>query len=321
MSKRILKQLIAMGLFCSCVCADAEAFKVSIIKVVEHEAINAVVEGIKDELKGRGVKYDIETCQADPALAYQIATKFVNDKTDVIVAVGTTPAQCAFGFAKLGKPKAKLGQAKLVFSSVTEPTDIAKSFANCNTTGVSNFVSLKPQLELFKKLQPKLKKLGIIYNSGESNSISIIKKLEKECAVQGITLVKQSIQQSADIPQAITKLKTNVDAVFITNDNTALSGIPCIVQACDKVKIPVYVSDTDQVAKGCLAALGPNQYEIGRQTGRIIKRIQNGENINEISVEYPDTMELFLNKEKAKELDITVPADILKEAKCPDGKK
>ena len=80
MSKRILKQLIAMGLFCSCVCADAEAFKVSIIKVVEHEAINAVVEGIKDELKGRGVKYDIETCQADPALAYQIATKFVNDK-------------------------------------------------------------------------------------------------------------------------------------------------------------------------------------------------------------------------------------------------
>ena len=307
MSKRILKQLIAMGLFCSCVCADAEAFKVSIIKVVEHEAINAVVEGIKDELKGRGVKYDIETCQADPALAYQIATKFVNDKTDVIVAVGTTPAQCAFGFAKLGKPKAKLGQAKLVFSSVTEPTGIAKSFANCNTTGVSNFVSLKPQLELFKKLQPKLKKLGIIYNSGESNSISIIKKLEKECAVQGITLVKQSIQQSADIPQAITKLKTNVDAVFITNDNTALSGIPCIVQACDKVKIP--------------AALGPNQYEIGRQTGRIIKRIQNGENINEISVEYPDTMELFLNKEKAKELDITVPADILKEAKCPDGKK
>ena len=314
MSKRILKQLIAMGLFCSCVCADAEAFKVSIIKVVEHEAINAVVDGIKDELKGEDIEYDTETCQADPALGYQIATKFVNSKADVIVAVGTTPAQCVFKFAKLG-------QAKLVFSSVTEPTDIAKSFANCNTTGVSNFVSLKPQLELFQKLQPKLKKLGIIYNSGESNSISIIKKLEKECAVQGITLVKQSIQQSADIPQAITKLKTNVDAVFITNDNTALSGIPCIVQACDKVKIPVYVSDTDQVAKGCLAALGPNQYEIGRQTGRIIKRIQNGEDINEISVEYPDTMELFLNKEKAKELDITIPADILKEAKCPDGKK
>ena len=310
MSKRILKQLIATGLFCS----YAGAFNVSIIKVVEHEAINSVVDGIKDYLKDEDVTYDVETCQADPALGYQIATKFVNSKADVIVAVGTTPAQCVFKFAKSGK-------AKLVFSSVTEPNDIAKNFNNCNTTGVSNFVALKPQLALFKKLQPKLKKLGILYNSGESNSISIIKKLEKECKAQGITLVKQSIQKSADIPQAINKLKTNVDAVFITNDNTALSGIPYIVKACDKVKIPVYVSDTDQVVKGCLAALGPNQYEIGKQTGRIIKRIKDGEDINKIRIEYPDTMELFLNKEKAKELEISVPEDVLKEAKCSDCKK
>ena len=310
MSKKILKQLIATGLLCSC----ASAFNVSIIKVVEHEAINSVVDGIKDKLRDKDVKYDIETCQADPALGYQIATKFVNSKADVIVAVGTTPAQCVFKFAKSGK-------AKLVFSSVTEPNDIAKNFDNCNTTGVSNFVALKPQLELFKKLQPKLKKLGILYNSGESNSISIIKKLEKECEAQGITLVKQSIQKSADIPQAINKLKTGVDAVFITNDNTALSGIPYIVKACDKVKIPVYVSDTDQVAKGCLAALGPNQYEIGKQTGRIIKRIKDGEDINKIRIEYPDTIELFLNKAKATELEITVPEDVLKEAKCSDCKK
>ena len=141
------------------------------------------------------------------------------------------------------------------------------------------------------------------------------------CQTQGLTLVKQSIQQSADIPQAINKLKTNVDAVFITNDNTALSGIPYIVKACDKVKIPVYVSDTDQVAKGCLAALGPNQYEIGKQTGKIIKLIKNGEDINKIRVEYPDTMELFLNKDKAIELEITIPEDVLKEAKCSDCKK
>ena len=310
MSKKILKQLLAMGLLCN----YASAFNISIIKVVEHEAINSVVNGIKDYLKDEDVTYDIETCQADSALGYQIATKFVNSKADVIVAVGTTPAQCVFKFAKSGK-------AKLVFSSVTEPNDIAKSFNNCNTTGVSNFVVLKPQLELFKKLQPNLKKLGILYNSGESNSISIIKKLEKECEAQGITLIKQSIQKSADIPQAINKLKTNVDAVFITNDNTALSGIPYIVKSCYTVKIPVYVSDTDQVAKGCLAALGPNQYEIGKQTGKIIKRIKDGEDINKISVEYSDTMELFLNKEKAKELGIMIPEEVLKEAKCPDCKK
>ncbi len=308
MSKKMLKRLIiASSVLCNY--ANAYSPKVSIIKVVEHEAINSVVEGIKDELKDEDINYDIETCQADPALGYQIATKFVNSKADVIVAIGTTPAQCVFKYAKSGK-------AKLVFSSVTEPSDISKNFANSNTTGVSNFVALKPQLELFKKLQPKLKKLGILYNSGESNSISIISKLEKECEAQGIKLVKQSIQQSADIPQAINKLKTKVDAVFITNDNTALSGIPFIVKACDKVKIPVYVSDTDQVAKGCLAALGPNQYEIGKQTGRMIRRIKNGEDINKINIEYPSNTELYINKAKAKELGVEIPKEVLEEAKC-----
>ena len=302
----MVKQLIIAG---SLLCSTASAYKVSICKVVEHEAINSVVQGIKDFLKDEKIEYDIETCQADIALGYQIATKFVSSKSDIIVAVGTTPSQCVFKFAKSGK-------TKLVFSSVTNPDDISKSLKNCNTTGVSNFVDLKPQLELFKKIQPNLKNLGILYNSGESNSISIIQKLEKECKIQGIRLVKQSIQQSADIPQAINKLKNKVDAVFITNDNTALSGIPFIVKSCDKAKIPVYVSDTEQVANGCLASLGPNQYNIGIQTGKMIKRIKDGDNINTIKLEYPDKTELFLNKKKAEQLGIDIPEEILKEAKC-----
>ena len=110
-------------------------------------------------------------------------------------------------------------------------------------------------------------------------------------------------------------MKTKVDAVFITNDNTALSGIPFIVKSCDKDKIPVYVSDTDQVANGCLAALGPNQYNIGIQTGKIIKRIKSGEDINKIEAQYPNKTELYINKQKAIELDINIPEKIEKEAK------
>ena len=297
------------GIFAACVmCCSAFAYKVSICKVVEHEAINSVVAGVKDELKGKNVDYDVETCQADAALGFQIATKFVNSNADVIIAVGTTPAQCVFKFAKSGK-------TKLVFSSVTNPGDIAQSFAKSNTTGVSNFVDLKPQLELFKKLQPNLKKLGIIFNPGEANSVSIIKKLEIERQALGIELVKQAIQQSADIPQAANRLRAEVDAVFITNDNTALSGIPYIVKACNKSKVPVYVSDTDQVVKGCLASLGPNQYEIGRQTGRIVKKIMDGEDINDMPVEYPDKTELFINKTQAQKLGMEVPDDVLDAAK------
>ena len=103
--------------------------------------------------------------------------------------------------------------------------------------------------------------------------------------------------------------------MFITNDNTALSGIPYIVKACNKSNVPVYVSDTDQVVKGCLASLGPNQYEIGRQTGRIVKKIMDGEDINDMPVEYPDKTELFINKTQAQKLGMEVPDDVLDTAK------
>lgn len=123
-----------------------ETNKISICKVIEHEAINSVVSGIQSYLKkNKNLKYDIETAQGSPLLASQIAAKFVGSKSNIIVAIGTLPAQCAFKYTKEGK-------TQLIFSSVTNPAVISKSFENFNTSGVSNFVDIEPQVELFKKI-------------------------------------------------------------------------------------------------------------------------------------------------------------------------
>jgi putative ABC transport system substrate-binding protein len=154
-----------------------------------------------------------------------------------------------------------------------------------------------------------------VYNTSESNSISILKKLKKTCENKGIVLKEQGISRISDIYQATNKLAKTVDAIFITNDNLALSGISSIIAIANRNNIPVYVSDTDQVIKGCLASLGPNQYDIGVQTGEIVKRISDGEDINAISVAYPKVNELYLNLKAAKILGIEIPEDIKTQAK------
>lgn len=281
---------------------------ISICKVIEHEALNSVVLGIQSYLKNKkDLKFEIETAQGSPLLASQIITKFVNSNPNIIVAIGTLPAQCAFKYAKAGK-------TKLIFSSVTNPNVISKSFQNSNASGVSNFVDIKPQIALFKKIQPNLRKLGIIYNTGEANSVAIVENLREIIGDYAIELVEQGIQKSSDIPQAISQLSKKVDAIFISNDNTVLSGISYVIKISKLNKIPVYVSDTDQVEKGCLAALGPNQYEIGVQTGKMIERVLNGENISNIKIEYPSKMELFINLEAAKDLNISIDKEILEKA-------
>lgn len=265
--------------------------KIKVCKVIEHEALNSVVSGMTDYLMSQKEKeYDVsvETCQGNMALASQIIAKFSDSAADVIVTVGTIPSQAAYKFAKSKN-------TKVVFSSVTNPKDISENLKNSNITGVSNFVDLQPQLNLFKEIQPNLRRLGIIYNTGEANSVFIVSNLKSICKNMDIKLLEQGISKISEIPQATERLAKSSDAIFISNDNIALSGMENIISICNKNGIPVYVSDTDQVEKGCAAALGPNQYDIGVQTGKIIKRIINGEDINNIEIQYPTTTELYIN--------------------------
>lgn len=194
--------------------------RIRVCKVVEHEALNSVVAGMSDYLNSlKGKKYDIkvETCQGNMALASQIIAKFTDSRADVVVTVGTIPSQAAYKFAKAGK-------VKVVFSSVTNPDDISTDLKNSNVTGVSNFVELKPQLDLFQKIQP-MKKLGIIYNTGEANSVFIVNKLKGICKSMNIELLEQGISKISELPQVTEKLAKVSDAIFISNDNMALSGM------------------------------------------------------------------------------------------------
>lgn len=317
--KKIMVILSSVILVTNVMAADKENSlnQVLISQVVEHPALDATTKGIIDGLEKNGFKRGInltvrvESAQANVALASQIAAKFINQNPDVVVGVGTLSAQSFVKYAQENK-------VKLIFSSVTDPVgaSLVKSLntPGNNISGVSNFVDLEPQLELFKKLQPDLKNLGVLYNPGEINSISIIKKLEILCPKLGITLVKQTANKTADVAQTATKLASRVEAIFISNDNTALGALQSIVRAANKAKVPVYVSDTDAVKLGALAALGPNQYQIGLQTGKMIARTLNGESISKMPVEFPNKTDLYINLEAAKITSTMIPKDIKAQA-------
>lgn len=308
--KIILVLVSLLCIFTSCSVLAAQNKKVLISQVSDHPALNMTTQGIIAGLEAagyqRGVNLDlrIESAQGNVATAAQIATKFVAQQPDVVVGVGTISAQ---SFIKYAATK----RVKLIFSTVTDP-----AAANLQDfKGVSNFVALEPQVELFKKLQPNLHRMGMIYNPGEINSVSIVQKMQTVCAHQNIRLVKQTVTKTADVAQAVVKLAAEVDAIFISNDNTALSSLQTIIKTAQQRNIPVYVSDTDSVVAGALAALGPNQFEIGKQTGRMIAKVLNGAELQTLAIEYPEQTELFINLEAAQTAHVVVPAAILADAK------
>ena len=75
--------------------AAAADKSVKVTAIVEHPALDAARDGIKDELAAQGFKagdnldWEYQSAQGDVGTAGQIARKFVGDKPDVIVAIAT----------------------------------------------------------------------------------------------------------------------------------------------------------------------------------------------------------------------------------------
>lgn len=233
--------------------------------------------------------------------AVQLAQNFVGKKVDAIVAIGTTPAQAAAKICQRTK-------IPVVFASVTDPESaglVGKS------TGVSNFIDVDRQIKSIQQILPSLKKLGIIYNPGEANSDKLLTLTRKVCSKSGITLEYAAALKTADVVSAAKKLSGEVDAIFINNDNTALAAFPSIVQTADGTKTPVFASDADLIQNGAVAVLGPDQYQIGVQTAKILETIlQNGDNIQTTPIMYPESVDLYLNYEKIKFLGLTLNPSI-----------
>ena len=291
--------------------------KVYINQLVQHPALDMTTKGIIDGLaelgyiNGKNLDLKIDNAQGDTILANQISARLVSLNPDVVVGNPTITAQSFVKYAKEGK-------TKLVFTSVTDP--LGAKIVNKliqpgdNITGVSNFVDLEPQIEMFLKIKPTMKKLGFLYNPGELNSITLLNILKEICPRYGLEVIGITASKTSEVYQSAVKLSLLVDAIFISNDNMALSALKTIIKAANAQQIPVFVSDTDIVKDGALAALGPNQYEIGKQTARLIARILNGEDINKMNVEFPKGTELFLNQSTAAKLGIVFPKELLAKA-------
>lgn len=275
--------------------AHQKTKRVSIIQIVEHPELDATRQGIIDELKKRSIRIDFQSAQGNSALATQIAQQFVGASPNVMVGIGTTATQALIS--------ANQHYAiPIVFSSVSDPKG-SKIVTDLNrpegiVTGVSNFIDPALQFDLFKKILPKLSKLGIIYNAGEANSVALVEQMKQIATQKGLELVLATANTTADVTQAAHSLVTKAEAIFINNDNTALSAFDTIVKISTKSKIPVFCSGADMIEHGALATIGANQYAIGQQTGKIILEILDGKSPHDIPVAFPEKTEIRIKGDK-----------------------
>lgn len=311
-----LKTLAAAMLFAVCATpALAQQKSVAVVAIVEHPALDSVRDGVKEALaeagfeEGKNLRWQYQSAQGNVGTAAQIARKFIGDRPDAIVGIATPTAQAVVAATK---------SVPLIYSAVTDPiaAQLVPSWeaSGTNVTGVSDELSLERQIELIRDILPDAKTVGMVYNPGEANSKVVVDRMKALLPEYGMTLLEAAAPRTVDISSAAARLVGKVDVIYTSTDNNVISAYEALVKVGNDTNTPLIAADTDSVKRGAVAALGLNYRDIGRQTGRIVVRVLNGENPGDIASERSENLDLFVNLKAAELQGVTVPAKVVEAA-------
>lgn len=294
----------------------ADKVTVDVTAIVQHPALDAARDGIKKALEDAGFKdgdnltFHYESAQGNPATATQIAQKFAGENPNVIVAIATPSAQAA---------AATTQDIPIVFTAVTDPlgAQIVKNLEKPggNVTGISDMSPLADHLKLIQEIVPTAKTIGVPYNPGEANAVTLLNALKKMAPSYGVTIVEAPATKSSEVQGAAQSLVGKVDVIYVPTDNTIVSALEAVIAVGKENKLPVFSGDTDSVTRGTIASIGFDYFQVGLQTGAVVVRVLKGEKPGDIAVQNASGTDLFVNPKAAAAMGVTIPDDLVKKAK------
>ncbi|MCH5138831.1 ABC transporter substrate-binding protein, partial [Clostridiaceae bacterium UIB06] len=106
---------------------------------------------------------------------------------------------------------------------------------------------------------------------------------------------------------------------YIPTDNVVASSMTIIANECFKKNIPIIGSERAHVTQGALATSGVDFNKLGYETGLQAVQIIEGKKPSDIAIAAPKNMELLVNEDAAKKLNIKIPDDINSKAEKIKG--
>lgn len=289
---------------------EKKTVRIGITQIVEHPSLDAAREGFLAGLKdggyveGDNLQVDVQIAQGDMNNNTTIAQKFAADKVDLILAVSTPSAQAA---------AQATSDIPIFFTAITDPlgAKLVDSLENPgkNVTGTSDThpEAISNTIKTIKEFFPDAKNVGVIYNSGEQNSVVNVENAKKAMAEAGLAAVEATASNSSEVKQAVESLVGRVDVIYVPKDNTAVSALESITLVANQNKIPMFVGEMDSVKRGGFAGFGFEYYDLGYTTAKMAMEVLEGKKkVGEIPVGFPEELNLVINKKAAEAQGVTL---------------
>ena len=275
--------------------------RVIILLSQESPAYRTAAEGFRVELAGRGyrVELDIRSAAPGPEAARQLHA----NPPDLVLALGGPAATAA----------AQLGDIPLV-ALVLRRAEFAKLGA---ATGVYLEFPAELELQWLKRVLPKARRVGVVYNPAEN--AGVVSHAGTVAAGLGLELVARKVDSRERLPDALASLANDVQVVWGIADTLVLTPETArsFLLFQFRQRIPFAGLSESWVKAGSLYALDRDWTDLGRQCAELADQLLRGRDARSLDPVAPRRVLLSLNRGTAQSLRLELPAETLRLAKDP----
>jgi ABC-type uncharacterized transport system substrate-binding protein len=295
---------------------EGRIFKVGLVYFGPEPGADACMEGLFSGLKdlgfveGKNLQVRKAHAQGEIVNIPLILQNFDNEDVELIIAM-TTPVLTAAVNAVKKKP--------VVFTYVYDPVaaGAGKTPADHlpNITGTGSFPPVGATIDAIQKLVPQVRSVGTLYNSSEANSRKVISAGRELFQKRGIKLEEVAITNTSEVFQAAQALTARqIQALWITGDNTAFQAFEGIAKAAADARLPLVINDPEFTEKGALAAVGIGWQKTCFEAAKKVAQVLLGENPQGLPFENIAIQQIVLNYSVARKLGITFPRELIQAA-------
>ena len=180
------------------------------------------------------------------------------------------------------------------------------------------WAQLNPKrLELIKEILPKVSRVAVLPNTAAQFPGRGTLELKQIARSMKIDLQILEVRSAADFSTVFAMAsKARVEAIMLLPDPTGiyLANMKQITDLSIKHRIPVVGTTSAYANAGALMSYEPNELDLWRRAASYVDKILKGAKPAELPVEQPTKFELVINLKTAKQIGLTIPANVLARA-------
>ena len=284
-----------------------DGYTVGICEQMEHVSLSEATRGFKDALVEAfgedGVRFSEGNALGEQNSCATIIDGFIAEGVDLILANATWPLQAA---ASATSEIPVLGTSVTDYATALDLGEF-DGVIGTNVSGTSDLVPLEDQAALIKELFPEAGTVGLLYCSGEPNSVYQVETVRAELEGMGYACEAYAFTDANDLGAVAQTACDESDLIYIPTDNTVAANTETVANVVIPAGVPVVGGDPG-ICSGCgVATITCDYYELGRLTGGLAAEILRGEtDISALPVQYLEPLKVY-NAENCSALGVKVP--------------